>query len=237
MNTINFDEHNQIDDLRIRRAISGLDESQMRQLIALYRERDREDEQADPDGFNDFNDLSEFDGFNEFDHCVGVLDVWLASDSWACLENDQKKRLMSAFAEMKTDAVKPAARIDGRETWPADSRQGPGNQPRWRPVTRSNWFLATLVPVAAALMVLAALPFGADRATNRNNGAPHRVVVTPAASDGNTRTRSGTADRDAELIAGTGMDSDLPEESLTDNPPLPTKDAESSSTTAQGITF
>ena len=84
MNMINLEEHNQIDDLRIARALSGLTSQQVEQLQRLVSTHE--------------NDAETAKAFSEFDECVALVDLWLAERSPAKLDAGQRHKLVQHFA-------------------------------------------------------------------------------------------------------------------------------------------
>ena len=73
MNTINLEKQNQIDDLRIQRAIAGLsakDQEALRDLIG----RTPIDPASNGDADTESSAGSDIE-FNDFEHCVALVDV------------------------------------------------------------------------------------------------------------------------------------------------------------------
>lgn len=128
MNTINLEEHNKVDDLRIQRAISGLTERQLTELRELVAGQQRGDSRAESEA-----------EFGEFDHCVALVDVWLANRSEISLSHDQRNRLVLQFAGGSPDRAM------------AVSRKIAATSPAGR------WFWSTLLAAAAVCFTLASV--------------------------------------------------------------------------------
>ena len=140
MNTINLEKQNQIDDLRIQRAIAGLsakDQEALRDLIG----RTPIDPASNGDADTESSAGSDIE-FNDFEHCVALVDVWLAEHSEVTLNSDQRTRLLDQFGGGSPDRLRGmrgtrrASRI--RKTSP-DGR----------------WFLVSALVAASLCLVLA----------------------------------------------------------------------------------
>ncbi len=77
MNTINFEEHNRLDDLRIQQAISGLSDSETAELERLEKALNLGEQP-----------------FNDYDKCVALVDMWVANESGIGLDPEQTRQAM-----------------------------------------------------------------------------------------------------------------------------------------------
>ena len=140
MNTINLEEHNHVDDLRIQRAISGLTDQQvglLQRLLAAH--------QDDPNA----GDIEQPEEFGEFDHCVALIDLWLANDSPVRLGLERRQKLIQEFV-----GKSPRANDDqGRRSTPPAGR----------------WFWTIAMAAAAVCLALASVLWINQQPVNSRN--------------------------------------------------------------------
>ena len=140
MNTINLEKQNQIDDLRIQRAIAGLsakDQEALRDLIG----RTPTDPASNDDADTESGVGSDIE-FNDFEHCVALVDVWLAEHSEVTLNSDQRTRLLDQFGGGSPDRLRGMRGI----------RQASRNR---KTSPDGRWFLVSALVAASLCLVLA----------------------------------------------------------------------------------
>jgi len=165
MNKFNPENQNRIDNLRIQQAISGLDQDEqqaLRQLVerteqaelAELAERELAEQQAilNTDNHVPGNSVDAGEEFGEFQQCVALVDVWLASNSEVTLTADQRRRLLKQFVNEPVN--EPVKGRFGERLSDGNPNHRRGDR-GWSARILGGWRMAAVAVAATVCLMLA----------------------------------------------------------------------------------